>query len=154
MTRFRGRFWLPFSFLLIAACRGGGDPRADRVSLRARLDADVQVVQLLASADALAMRGKAKDALRIVEETALPMARENAGRAKALALPSPWGKAQMPATSALTADREASVTAYRDALASDDVERVIQAMEAEKSLDLRAQALQTAIDSAPVGGGC
>jgi hypothetical protein len=142
--------------LAFAACqRGEGDARLDRVTLHARLDADIHVVELLAQADALALRGKADDARKMVDETILPLAKENATLAKSLAPVTAWGKARLSAALDLTAERERSVSAYREALASDDVERVIAAMEAEKPIDERAQKLQTDLDAPlPAPTGC
>lgn len=136
---------------LLGAC-GESGTAGDRAAMIAVLDEDANVAGLLHRADGLVVAGKAKDALTLVDGPARIGADANAASAEKLAPRSRWGRERAAAVKKLTGDRRASVTAYRSALASDDVASVITSMEAQKSVEARAIAVSAAVREEPAAG--
>lgn len=134
--------------VLFAGCNGS---ERDREHLASSIAADKQVSEELRRADALAVTGKQKEAVDVVRGKALVMAGQNVERLDRLPLGSRWGKERGADVKKLLVLRRKSVEEYADALASDDLARVVSAMEAQKPVEQRALAVEEALRSPPSG---
>ena len=143
---------LALAFALAACGKSDDGVVGDRAAMVAVLDADANVAAVLHRADGLVVSGKGKDALALVDGLAREGAEKNAGAADALAPRSRWGKERAEAVKKLTRDRRASVSAYRSALASDELANVVASMEAQKSVEARAMAISSAVREEPTSG--
>lgn len=122
-----------------------GSAEADREALRRGLQSDEQVVEALRAVDDLALKGKPQEAAALLGSGARPASQRSAALVQGLSAGSPWGKERLQELRKLTADRAASLDHYESALRGELIEKVVEALEEQKSLDRRGAALATAL---------
>ena len=137
--------------LVLAAC-GTSGTAGDQAALLAVLDADADVAGILHQADGLVVAGRGRDALAILSGQASERAKRNEGVAGGLAPRTRWGKTRAEDVRKLAHERNASVSAYRSALAADDASAVVETLEAQKQIESHAIAATAAVKDAPPAG--
>jgi hypothetical protein len=142
--------------LALGSCGpGAAASREDQRSLGALLEADMAVAEVLRRADALTVGGQGRQAAAVLDGEARPQASANVDRAHLLAPRTPWGAARGQEVTRLLDDRRSSIDAYAAALRADDVDKVIETLEASKEIERRGLALSQAVRAEPASrGGC
>lgn len=138
------RRWALLGSLALWGCNQGS-PEVDREALKRGLQSDERVVAVLHRVDELALKGKPQEASTLLGAEARPASQQSVALVKGLATGSPWGKARLQELQALTADRAASLDRYDTALKGEIIERVVAALEEQKSLDQRGVSLARAL---------
>lgn len=110
---------------------------------------DQEVSRALHRADELVAKGKAAEAADAVSKDARPKVERAAAELAAHEPTSSWGKARAVDVRVVLKARRESVDAYAAALSTDDVQKVIDALEAQKPVEARAMAVAEAIRSGP-----
>jgi hypothetical protein len=138
--------------VMLAACSRDAGATGDQAALRALVDADTEVAELLHSADGLVVAGRTKDAAALLDGPAKEKAERNVKAVASLAPASAWGKSRADDVRAVITDRRASLDAYRFAIAKDDVAGMIDVLKAQQELEARAlRAAGRANEPAPSG---
>jgi hypothetical protein len=134
--------------LALAGC-DRGSPEADREALRRGLQGDERVAEALRKVDDLAVKGKPQEAAALLRTEVRPASEQSVARIRALVVRSPWGQERLQELRRLADDRAASLDRYEAALTSELIERVVTALEEQKSLDQRGIALAGALGRPP-----
>ncbi|MCS6900915.1 MAG: hypothetical protein RMJ98_15130 [Myxococcales bacterium] len=134
------RFVLLGALLVLVGC-DRSSPDADREVLRRGLQSDERVVEVLRKVDDFAMKGKPQEAAMLLRTEVRPASEQSAALARTLVVRSPWGQERLQDLRRLVDDRAASLDRYEAALTSELIERMVTALEEQKSLDQRGAAL-------------
>jgi hypothetical protein len=113
----------------------------DRQQLERTLAGDQRIDQLLHAADALASKGQAKGAESIITQQARPLAASAIDQAQSWNARTRWGQARRQEGLVLLQDRMKSMDEYAEALRSDEVQRVVDQMSAQRTVEQRAMEL-------------
>lgn len=145
--RLTPRLSLPLALALAGCARPS--PLEDQVALRQGLQGDERVVLALRQVDDLALRGDPAGAASALVTRARPASSQSVQQAQALQVRSPWGAPHLQSLRCLVEDRAASLDRYEAALRGEQIERVVEALEEQKSLDRRGAALADALARPP-----
>ena len=131
-----------------AGCKG--DPRAracasDRAQLAALVQQDKEIDMLLHQADLATSKGQGAEAATIISDRAAPATSTLIDQASRFSPASGWGRARRDELAGLLQDRARSMGEYANALRSDDLRRVVEQLEAQRSLERRALELDRAL---------
>jgi hypothetical protein len=138
---------LGLALLALATSLGcKSDPRAqacasDRVELTSLVQQDKEIDKLLHQADLETSKGRGAEAATIITDRATPSAQKLIDKASAWTPASRWGQERRTELVALLRDRARSMVDYASALRSDDLRRVVDQLEAQRSLEQRALGL-------------
>lgn len=133
--------------IAIVACGPSeADHTRDRAAVEKVLAADVSVSGLLRQADGALAAGDRAGAVAAVKTKVIPAADANVNAALGLHPTTPWGKARAVDLTALTADRRKSLDGYAAALAGDDGNALLAAIESQQSIEKRALALWQSVE--------
>ncbi|MCC6647986.1 MAG: hypothetical protein IT374_20765 [Polyangiaceae bacterium] len=126
-----------------------GATERDRLTLLRVVALDQEASRALHGADELVAKGRAKEASEVLARDARPKVERAAAELTAHEPTSSWGKQRAGDVRAVLRARRESLDAYAAALASDDVQRVIDALEAQKPVEARAMAVAAAVRAGP-----
>jgi hypothetical protein len=132
---------VPLSLALVCLVACGpseADRTRDRAAVERVLAADVSVAGELRKADGELAAGDREAAAATVKTKVVPRADENVVAAEALRPVTPWGKARAADVAALVRERRKSLDAYAVALAGDDGNALLAAIESQKLVEKRA----------------
>jgi hypothetical protein len=138
--------------LLLGACSRDAGAAGDQAALRALVDADTEVAELLHAADGLVVAGRAKDAAVLLDGPAREKADRNVKVATSLAPASAWGKSRADDVRGVVTDRRAAIDAYRGAIAKDDIAGMIDVLKAQQELEARALRASSRANEPPPSG--
>lgn len=110
----------------------------DRRGLQALIEADKKNDGTLREADQAMARGQGKQAAELIAQRARPQAQALARRGAEFRPRTRWGAEQHATLEALLEDRVKSLGGYADALASDDLSRVLEQLHEQRRLEQRA----------------
>lgn len=145
---FSRRWVVPTIVILLCGCDQGVSKEEHEI-LRHGLQSDERVAAVLQQVDQLALQGKPQDASLLLNREARPASQQSVAWVKNRSVRSSWGKARWLELQALTADRASSLDRYDAALKSEMIERVVTALEEQKSLEQRGNTLAQAISQVP-----
>lgn len=127
------------AFVSLAACGPSeADLARDRAALEQVMAADVKVAGELRKADGELAAGDRTTASETVKTKVIPHADANVTTAEALRPKTPWGKARAVDVTTLVRERRKSLDAYAAALAGDDGNALLAAIESQKLVEKRA----------------
>jgi len=121
----------------------------DQQALAAVIQHDQRVGLILHEVDALAAAGHGVEAANRLDRFARPEASLVRDEASRLRARTRWGKEQQARLLELADLRISSISDYADALRSDDLGQVVQAMTAQRDVEQQALALQRAVALVP-----
>ena len=133
----------------LAAAGCSENTERDRMTLLRVVGTDQEVSRALHRADELVGKGKIAEASDVLAKDARPKVELAAAELAANEPESKWGKARAVDVRAVLTARRTSIDAYAQALTSDDVQKVIDALEAQKPVEARAMAVAQAVRSGP-----
>ncbi len=131
---------------IVACGPSEADHTRDRAAVEKVLAADVSVSGLLRQADGALAAGDREGAVAAVKTKVIPAADANVNAALSLHPTTPWGKARAADLTSLTADRRKSLDGYAAALAGDDGNALLSAIEGQKLIEKRALALWQSVE--------
>jgi hypothetical protein len=123
---------------LVACGPSEADRARDRAAVERVLAADVAVAGELRKADGELAAGDRETASTTVKSKVIPRADANVVSAEALRPITPWGKARAADVTTLVRERRKSLDAYATALAGDDGNALLAAIESQKLVEKRA----------------
>jgi len=128
----------------------------DRTTLRAVIQEDQRVAQILHEADDLALRGRPLDAAERIDQGAKPAMDEVVTDARRFEPRTRWGASRKKDLLSVVETRQKRIDSYVRALRAESLQSVLAAMEAQRDLEKRALAVQKAVASAPTpaSGAC
>ncbi len=122
---------------------------ADRQELAAAVERDQHLGAMLHEVDSLAGSGKGVEAANRIDKAVRPELARTSDEASQLHMRTRWGLARQKQLRALLDARAASLSDYADALRSDRLDEVVEAMTAQRDIEKRAMEVQKAIGSEP-----
>jgi hypothetical protein len=143
---------LAASILLLLACSKPAPP-PDEATLRAEdkrelenmVAFDVRASQAMRDADEATRVGDAGAAATAVTTRALPAVEEGLRAAEGATMKSAWGRAKRDELVAILRDRKAEAPKYEDAVATNDPEKILNAIQAQAAIERRALATVAAV---------
>ncbi len=133
--------------VIALACDGATE--RDRATLLRVVATDQEVSRALHRADELVAKGKVAEASDVVAKDARPKVELAAAELAAAEPTSSWGKARAADVRVVLKARRETIDGYVAALASDDVQKVIDALEAQKPVEARAMAVAAVVRAGP-----
>lgn len=133
--------------LVALACDGATE--RDRMTLLRVVAIDQEVSRALHRVDELVAKGRGAEASEWISREARPKVERAAAELAAHEPTSSWGKARAVDLRGVLKARRATIDDYAAALATDDVQKIIDALEAQKPVEARAMAVASVIRAGP-----
>lgn len=139
--------------LLLLACSKSEPPppdpamqkAADKKVLEGLIALDVKTSQALRDVDEAAVKGDAGAASGILSGRARPAADEALNATKAAKLETDWGRAKQQELTSILTDRQTEMPKYTEAVSDPDPQKMLDAIEAQASIERRALATVAAV---------
>lgn len=128
--------------LIFAGCKSEADKRReDKAMLEMLIAEDVKASNAMGEAEKASRKGDVIGALAALDSKAKP-AVESGLRIAGVQSPSTeWGRAKKASLTKVLEDRRAELGPYREALASNDNQKLVDSLEAQQKIEARALAL-------------